>query len=407
MKRIIFLNRFFFPDNSDISQIVTDLAFHLAFQGRSVHVITSQQRNDDPEEQLPAEKIVAGVHIHRLPTRRFRFGRSELLGRRMDYASFYASLWSSLNKLVTPGDILIVKTDPPLISLPAMLITERRQAYLVNWLQDLYPETAIALGAPFLKGGIGHALISLRDRSLRVARANVVVGEKMAEKVRSSGTAPERVHVIPNWAHDEKISPIAPDLNLLRRDLNLQGKFVVGYSGDLTRAHEVETLLAAATQLRNARKIVFLFVGGGYRLTALSDRAKEHGLPDSFRFLPYQERHMLKHSLSAPDVHWLSLRPELEGLVVPSNFYGIAAAGRPIIAITAPHSEIARLVRQHECGIVIQPGEAQALAAAIVSLSMDMRRVAEMGRCARQMLDAHFTRQRALSSWQHVLDHLE
>jgi len=103
MKRIIFLSRFFFPDNSDISQIVTDLAFHLAFQGRSVHVVTSQQRYDDPEAQLPAEKIVAGVHIHRLPTGRFRFGRSELLGRSLDYASFYASLWSSLNKLVNPG----------------------------------------------------------------------------------------------------------------------------------------------------------------------------------------------------------------------------------------------------------------------------------------------------------------
>jgi len=247
-----------------------------------------------------------------------------------------------------------------------MLIAERRQAHLVNWLQDLYPETANSLGCRFLKGYIGHALIYLRDRSLRAARANVVVGERMAELVRSSGTAPERVHVIPNWAHDEKISPIPPALNLLRRDLNLQGKFVVGYSGNLTRAHEVETLLAAATQLRNEPKIVFLFIGGGDRLTALSDRAKEHGLPDSFRFLPYQERHMLKHSLSAPDVYWLSLRPELEGLVVRSNFYGIAAAGRPIIAITVRHSEIARLVRQHECGIVIQPGDAQALAAAIV-----------------------------------------
>jgi colanic acid biosynthesis glycosyl transferase WcaI len=102
-----------------------------------------------------------------------------------------------------------------------------------------------------------------------------------------------------------------------------------------------------------------------------------------------------------------SLRPELDGLVVPSKFYGIAAAGRPMIAITAADGEMARLVRRHECGIVIKPGDAQALAAALVSSSGDVECVAAMGPRARQMLDALFTRRQALACWQHLLDHTE
>ena len=370
-----------------------------------MHVITSRQRYDDPDAQLPAEQIVAGVHIHRIPTT--RFGRSSLLGRSMDYASFYRSLRRSLSKLVTPGDILIAKTDPPLISVLAMRAAERRQAHLVNWLQDLYPEVVMELGVRLLKGRIGRGLASLRDRSLRAARANVVVGEKMAERLRSSGIPPERIHMIPNWVHDEVIVPISSAQNPVRREWNLEGKFVVGYSGNLGRAHEFETLLGAAEQLRNDPKIVFLFIGAGHQFTPLVQRVKERGLSPSFRFLPYQEEAMLKHSLSAPDVHWISLRPELEGLVVPSKFYGIAAAGRPIIAITAEDGEIAHLVRRYDCGIVIWPGDAHALAAAIVALSTDMERVAELGRRARQMLDARFRRQQALERWQHVLDHLD
>ena len=181
MKRLIFLNRYFFPDHSATSQILSDLAFHLAKRGRDVHVITSQQLYDDRKAHLPAEEIVRGVHIHRIPTT--RFGRSALLGRGLDYLSFYASMWRSMCALTRPNDILIAKTDPPLISVLAMLAARRRGARLVNWLQDIYPEVATQLGVPLFNGPVSHFLCSLRDKSLNEAAANVVVGDQMGKKV--------------------------------------------------------------------------------------------------------------------------------------------------------------------------------------------------------------------------------
>jgi colanic acid biosynthesis glycosyl transferase WcaI len=401
MNRLIFLNRYFFPDHSATSQILSDLAFHLARSGKEVHVITSQQRYDDQKACLPAQETVAGIQIHRIRTT--RFGRSGLLGRSLDYLSFYASMWRSIRALAGAGDILIAMTDPPLLSVLAMRAARSRGAYLVNWLQDIYPEIATQLGVPFFKGPISQGLCYLRDQSLNVACANVVVGNQMSKTILARGVPAERIHVIPNWTDDDQISPIDHADNPLRREWGLENKFVVGYSGNLGRAHEFDTVLAASEQLRNNPHIVFLVVGGGHHLQEFTLQVEKRDLGRNYCFMPYQDRALLKQLLGVPDVHWLSLRAELDGLIVPSKFYGIAAAGRPIIAITANDGEIAQLVRQHECGIVIEPGNVDALAAAIIQLSSDSENRTAMGKRARAMLEAQFTCRHGFERWRAVL----
>jgi colanic acid biosynthesis glycosyl transferase WcaI len=405
MKRIFFLNRYFYPDHSATSQILSDLAFHLAASGRQVHVITSQQRYENPESRLPAKEIVNGVHVSRVSTT--QFGRSVLLGRGVDYLSFYASAWRLLRDLVKRDDILVAMTDPPLVSVVAMRAAKRRGVHLVNWLQDIYPEVAVQLGVPVLRGPIARGLSYLRDKSLQAATANVVVGQRMRETISSRGIYSDNVHVIHNWSDDEQISPVSNADNPLRREWGLDDKFVVGYSGNLGRAHEFETVLAAGERLRNDPRIVFVFIGGGHRMDELARIVKTRGLDSTFRCIPYQDRALLKHSLCVPDVHWISLKPAVEGLIVPSKFYGIAAAGRPMIAITARDGEIARLVQQHKCGLIIEPGQADALAAALAQLSTDVQSLAAMGARARTMLDAHFTRRQALDRWRNALDQVE
>ncbi len=401
MARIIFLNRFFYPDHSATSQILSDLAFHLAAAGQNIHVITSQQIYDDPAARLPSNEIVHGVRIHRIATT--RFGRSNLIGRGLDYLSFYWSMWRRVISLAKHGDILVAKTDPPLLSVLAIYAAKRRSAHLVNWLQDLYPEIAIELGVPFLKGPVGSAVAFLRNRSMRLADANVVLGKSMADRVHACGVAEDHIRVIPNWTNDDEIIPIAPAENPLRREWKLEDKFVVGYSGNLGRAHEFETVLAAAELLRGDLRIIFVFIGGGIQFDELTKRVRARELERIFRFFPYQDRTVLKYSLSLPDVHWISLRPQLEGLIFPSKFYGIAAAGRPVVAITAKDGEIAQLVAQHHCGIAIQPGDAGALSRALTLLSREPLRCVEMGRRARDMLDANFSRRQAIEHWQNAL----
>ena len=405
MPRLIFVNRFFFPDHSATSQILSDLAFYLASAGRDVHVVTSSQLYDDAKAALPVSEIINGVHVHRVPST--GFGRNALLGRSIDYVSFYRSMWQCLVALTQQGDIIVAKTDPPLSSIVAMAAARRKGARLVNWLQDIYPETAVELGVPFMRGPLAASLAALRNRSLRQAEATVVVGDLMARKVESLGAPAARVHVIPNWCNDEDIRPVTQSENSLRQSWGLAGQFVFGYSGNLGRAHEFQTLLEAAERLRNEPRFIFLMVGGGKRFEELAQAVKRQGLTCSFRFIPYQEQKMLSYSLAAADAHWLSLNPKLEGLIVPSKFYGIAAVGKPIIVIGDKYGEIARLVQQHGCGIVVAPGDAEALADALRLLSSAPETISEMGHRARLMLDGHFTRQQALQRWRGLFDRLD
>ena len=273
----------------------------------------------------------------------------------------------------------------------------------MNWLQDIYPEVAMRLNLPLANSLIGRLLAFLRNRSLKAATANVVVGQQMRAQILSREPASECVYVIHNWTDDEATQPVSQFDNPLRHKWQLEDKFVIAYSGNLGRAHEFNTLLAASQRLKDHPSIVFVCVGAGYGFDQLRRSVGQGGLDGTFRFFPYQDRNMLKYSLGVADVHWISLKPELEGLIVPSKFYGVAAAGKPIIAISAENGEIARLITQHRCGLVIKPGDAEALAQAIMDLASDRKRVADMGRRARDMLELNFSRRHALERWQTLL----
>ena len=401
-QRIFFLNRFFFPDQSATSQMVSDLAFDLARRGYDVHAFTSRQLYDAPRADLPEFERVDGVTIHRIKTT--TFGRAVSLGRVLDYLSFYLGVRRAVLAWAEQGDILIAKTDPPLLGVLGKRLAKRRGLYLINWLQDLYPEVAAKLGVPFLDGALGRKLIKLRDASLRSAVTNVVIGEQMGMLLQAHGVAADRVHVIPNWCDDEQVFPVLHAENPLRREWQFDGRFVIAYSGNLGRSHEFETVLAAAEILRNDQQIEFLFVGGGKKWDALRRAVTERGLDARFRFMPYQDRETLRYSLGVADMHLVSLKPELEGLIVPSKFYGIAAAGRPVLAITAMDGEIAKLVRAHDCGMVVEPGQGALLAELLHNIMRDNNRLEAMGRRARTMLEEHFTRRQAFERWRDVIE---
>jgi glycosyltransferase involved in cell wall biosynthesis len=400
MARLIFVNRFFYPDHSATSQILSDLAFALSRNGHDVHVITSRQIYDQPAASLPVEEEVNGVRVQRVQTT--RYGRAGLSRRAVDYLSFYASVVPPLRQTVGRGDIVIAKTDPPLISVIAACVAKLRSAHLVNWLQDIYPEVAMELKVP-LSHQAARALIPPRDWSLRAASVNVVLGTSMAMRLAATGVSADRIRIIPNWTDDRTITPVPRQENALRTEWNLEDKFVVGYSGNLGRAHEFETLLAAADRLRSDPRFVFVVIGGGRQFDRLAGAVDERELRKSFRLFPYLDRQQLRLSLGVPDVHWISMHPPLEGLIFPSKFYGIAAAGRPLIALTGGRGEIAELVRRHGCGFVVEPGDADGFARTLTVLADNPALCATMGARARAMLEQNFTRRHAIAAWEALL----
>ena len=402
--RIVFINRYFYPDHSATSQLLSDLAFHLAEEGFRVTVVTGRQLYDAPDAGLAARGRIRGVEVHRVATT--RFGRSRLVGRAMDYLSFYFSAAWRLARLLRHGDIVVAKTDPPLIGVVAAQIARRRGCVLVNWIQDLFPEVAEALGVRLIRGPVAKLLAGLRDTSLRTAQVNVVLGKLMADRVRSAGVPEDRIRIVPNWADGSMVRPVPPAANRLREEWGLGGKFVVGYSGNMGRAHESDTVLEVAERLRDERDVVFLWIGDGAQRSRLETEARRRGLRNCL-FKPYQPRERLAESLSVPDVHLVTLRECLEGLIVPSKFYGIAAAGRPVAFIGSLDGEIARLVEAHKCGVAVEVGDADALLKKIVDLRDNRVIREEMGRNARALFAEAYDSKRVFSSWRDILEEME
>lgn len=403
MPKVVFVNRFFHPDLSATSQMLTDLAFRLTAAGVEVHVIASRQLYEDAGASLPPSEIVRGVRVHRVWTA--RFGRKSLRGRALDYLSFYLTASARLWTVLRAGDVAVVKTDPPMLSVVGAVAVALRGAKLVNWLQDVFPEVASRLGVAAVAQPFETGLQALRDRSLSFAKANVVLGTRMRSYLASRDIDASSLRIIENWSDGDTVHPLPAARSELRTRLGLQDHFVVGYSGNLGRAHEVDTLLAAAETLRDDPTIVFLMVGGGAKMHELRERVDQAQLPN-FRFLPYQQRELLADSLAASDVHLASLLPSLEGLIVPSKMYGILAAGRPCIFIGDVDGEIARLLREAQCGESVACGAAEELANLIRMFQQDPVEMQRMGDCARATFDTRFTLDHAVNRWMLLLGEL-
>jgi glycosyltransferase involved in cell wall biosynthesis len=372
VRRVVFVNRYFHPDHSATSQMASDLAFHLATRGWDTIAITGRQRYDDPNARLAANETAHGVQIVRVWST--RFGRAMLVGRAIDYATFYLSAFVAILARAKRRSVVVALTDPPLISVVAALAAALRGARLVNWLQDLFPEVAEALGMPSLR-----VLRAPRNWSLRRARRNVVLGDRMAERVPK----PRTIH---NWA-DAGLHPVPREP---------EGHISAGYSGNLGRAHDADTILAAMRLLPEVR---FVFTGGGAQL----DRVRREAGPN-VTFRPYAPREQLSESLSSVDVHLVTLQPSMEGLIVPSKFYGILAVARPVIFIGAKDGELARLIEASGCGAVVEPGDARGLTLILRELAGDRERAREMGVRGLTLYRERFAPQRAFAEWEAVLE---
>ena len=338
---IIAVNRFYAPDHSATSQLLTDLAEHLVAQGEQVTIITSRLIYDDPNQRLSSRETINGVNVRRIWTS--GFGRTHLLGRAVDYLSFYASAIFAMLAEVRRGDVLLAKTDPPMISVPVAIVARLKGARLVNWCQDLFPEIAAALDMRWAKGLVGKSLQLIRNWSLRQARFNVVLCDEMRSKLLGEGIDSNRIKIVHNWC-ERSIKPYPP---------NKHSNFVVGYSGNLGRAHCAEAILDLVQRCAADRQLCHLhwrFTGGGGGWEFLK-RSLPKELADRVEFQSYRPRSELGRSLASCDLHLITLDPRCEGLIMPSKLYGILAVNRRVIFLGSPKSAVARIIVERGCGI--------------------------------------------------------
>jgi glycosyltransferase involved in cell wall biosynthesis len=383
--RLLLINQFFPPDIAPTGQMAAELAEDLVVEGIEVTALASRGSYLGGA-RLPERNAWRGVDVRRLSAT--SLGKGSLLHRALDYGSFHAAAAWALARLPR-HDVVVAMTTPPLIAATGLVARALRGSRLVYWVQDLYPEIAVAFGALGPQSAAARTMGAISRKVMHSADRVVVLGEAMAERAVAAGAAAGKVAVIPNWADGEVVRPIRHEQNSLRPEIAQGARFVAMYSGNIGRAHDVQTLAGAVGLLKARTDIAFVFLGEGDRKAELELATR--GLPN-VRFAPYEPRERLAQSLSAADVHLVSLAPDVVGLLEPSKLYGVMAAGRPALYVGPARAEVARTIEAERCGLVFHNGDAEGLAGAISSLADDPPRCAELGLSGREAFLARFDR---------------
>lgn len=324
--RILLLNQTFYPDTVASAQHLADLAAGLARRGHDVTVLAAQRAYDNPTLRFPPRELWRGVRILRVPSP--AFGKSTKIRRLLGFAGFLLSCAARLLFLPRP-DVVVALTSPPLLSVLAAAWACLRRCRFVYWVMDLNPDEALAAG--WLRPGpLTRALELLSRFSLNRADAVIALDRFMLERLLAKGISPQKITVLPPWAHDPEVHFTPAGRAAFRHAHGLAGKFVVMHSGNHSPCHPLDTLLAAARRLAGHPDILFCFIGGGVEFARIAAPAPASG-PMRSLCLPYQPLSGLAASLSAADLHVVLMGAPFVGLVHPCKLYNILRVGAPLL----------------------------------------------------------------------------
>ena len=398
--RVAFVNRFYAPDAAATGQVLADLAETLAARGWRVSVIAGSGSYDGSGHRPPREEVRNGVTVRRA---RSVGGRGHV-ARVLGYLTYSAgAAWRLLRD--ERNDVVVAMTDPPILAALLALLARARGSRVVFWSQDIYPDLAARLGVIDERSALFRAIARVSYGILRRFDRIVAIGPVMAELLEERGIARERIRCVHNWSDSEDVRPVPPHQNPFLERHGLQGRFVVLYSGNAGRAHRFEAVLDAAEQLRDDARVVFLFIGGGPRSPWIQAEVARREL-NNVRFLPYVAREELRYSLSSASAALVTESPAVRGLLVPSKLYGIMASARPLLYVGHADTDAARVVREHACGVVVSPDDADALARTIRRWADDPVEAARLGANGRDALVREYDRGIAAQRWDEVLTSL-
>jgi glycosyltransferase involved in cell wall biosynthesis len=322
------------------------------------------------------------------------FPRFRMRQRIWNYLSYVAL--SIPRALFTRTDLVLAMTDPPFQGIVGAFVAWLKRKPFVYNIRDLYPEMAL-LGNSAKPSWWLRLWERLHRWALGRASRVIVLGEDTRERIIAKGIDPARVVVVRDGVN--ATPRVASQGHPVTQEIRCGFPLVVLQAGNLGFYGAWETVVKAARMLDH-EAVGFVFVGEGALRSQVEAAAR--GV-DNIKFLPFRPPDQVPYVLAAGDLHLITIKHGLEGVVVPSKLYSTLAAGRPILALTPEGSDAARVVRRLGCGVVIDPDDPAALAAIVRELANDRPRLAQMGDRALQAA-GDFARDKELQLFRKVIE---
>ena len=401
-KTLLVISQVYVPDPAAVGQQMADAAAEMAKRGWRVRVLTAGRGYEDPSVKYPKRERLNGVEVRRLPLS--SFGKSSIPIRLLGGCLFL--IQAILHGLFTRGlACILVSTSPPICPIAALVVAAIRRVPIKYWVMDLNPDQMIALDKIAPTSLPARVFEALNRVILSRADAVVALDSYMGERLLRKLDVTEKLSVIPPWPHQEHLRPVAHGDNPFRAEQGLRDKFVIMFSGNLSIASPATTILEASRSLRDRSDLVFAFVGGGLGKQEVERFIREHH-PDNVISLPYQPLERIGYSLSAADIHLVTMGERITGICHPCKVYGAMAIGRPILLLGPERCHIMDLIREHDIGWRVPHGDPEHAAAVIRQiLDTDTNQLAAMGKRASAAIDRRYNKELLCGRFCEVLEH--
>ena len=412
--RILIYGLNYSPELTGIGKYTGEMSSWLAQRGHEVRVVTAPPyypawsiREDYRGKLYRTERQLGEPLVYRTPL--YVPAKPTGLKRMVHLFSFMlGSLPVMLRQCFWKPDVVFT-VEPTFFGAPLALLVARATG-AASWLhvQDYEIDAAFDLGLLPAHGPVHTIALGLEETFTRAFTRVSSISHKMVERAESKGVPSERVTLFPNWVDVDAVHPQDPAApNSFRRELGLEGKTILLYSGNMGAKQGLELLAPLAQSFESDSSVHFLFCGdGAFRPTLETLVANRPNVT----LLPLQPFERLNDLLNAADIHLLPQRAGAADLVMPSKLTGMLSSGRPVIATADEGTQVARVVSgespEEACGLVVPAEDPAALHATVERLIADPGLRARLGANARRYAVQHLGRQQVLEQFERDVEGL-
>jgi colanic acid biosynthesis glycosyl transferase WcaI len=405
--RVLLTSLYFFPELTGIGVYSFEFARYLAQHGHEVDVLTTfpfypqWKKHGGYPKAVFFDETIEGVRVHRVLT---YVPRSPTSLRRIFHEVSFSTLLF-FKALFSRRPDLLFCVSPPFLGMVAIALVSRlRRIPLHVHIQDLQPDTAVALR--MVRGKTTIRILYWIERYVyRSATVISAISEGMLASLGGKGVPQSKLLLFPNWVSIEKhVEETSSHRETVKRSLNLQDKCLVMYSGNIGEKQGLETLIqAAAIAQRHDDDIHFLIVGDGAHRRILEKKAQAAELRNVL-FLDLQPKERYHDMLAAADMSVVLLKHDVKDIVLPSKLINVLAAGSPVIASVNGHSEAAAILKHLSIDVLVEPQNAEALYQKILFFRRSPELMRKLSDEEKELARQLFSKDEILP---HVVSHLE
>jgi colanic acid biosynthesis glycosyl transferase WcaI len=401
--RILIYSYNYYPEPIGIAPLMTELAEGLVEKGHSVRVITAMPWYPESEiypkykGKFYLTEKRNGVKIQRcyIWTRQERSLRNRIF---FELSFLFFSLFQAFRG--SRPDIILLTVPGLPVCVSAALVSWVYHTPIVLNLQDILPDAAVHVGLINNKKFI-QVLKFLEKFAYSNAKKISVIADGFTKNLMGKGVREEKIVEIPNWVDVDFIKPLPQQDNYFRREHQLEGKFVVLYSGNIALTQGLETVIDAGTYLHDFPDIVIVIVGEEKRLRQL-ERYRQKRDAHNVRLFPFQPREKLPEMLAAANLGLVVQKKNVLDFNMPSKIQVLLASGRAIIASVPSTGTAARAIAQSGGGLVVEPENPEVLAQAIEKLYLNPQQVEILGEKGRKFAEENYSFASALTRYEQL-----